>query len=98
MGTDGTELVQLTDEPGYDAEATIGPNGRIVFTSVRDGDMEIYSMDGDGGDVRRLTNRQGPDGGPFFSALWGGCHFCMNSGVPPLYCCGVPHSFTAPHI
>ena len=68
VGTDGTELVQLTDEPGYDAEATIGPNGRIVFTSVRDGDMEIYSMDGDGGDVRRLTNRQGPDGGPFFSA------------------------------
>jgi Tol biopolymer transport system component len=27
---------------------------------VRDGDMEIYSMDGDGGDVRRLTTRTGP--------------------------------------
>ena len=53
--------------PGYDAEATIGPDGRIVFTSVRDGDMEIYSMNGDGSDVRRLTNRPGPDGGPFFS-------------------------------
>ena len=68
VGTDGSDLVQLTDVPGYDAEATIGPDGRIVFTSVRDGDMEIYSMDGDGGDVRRLTDRQGPDGGPFFSA------------------------------
>ena len=68
VGTDGSDLVQLTDMPGYDAEATIGPDGRIVFTSVRDGDMEIYSMDGDGGDVRRLTDRQGPDGGPFFSA------------------------------
>ena len=65
--SDGSELVQLTDEPGYDAEATIGPEGRIVFTSVRDGDMEIYSMSADGTDVRRLTNRQGPDGGPFFS-------------------------------
>ena len=64
---DGTELTRLTDTPGYDAEATIGPTGRIVFTSVRDGDMEIYSMKGDGSDVRRLTNRQGPDGGPFFS-------------------------------
>ena len=64
---DGTGLTRLTDTPGYDAEATIGPEGRVVFTSVRDGDMEIYSMNGDGSDVRRLTNRQGPDGGPFFS-------------------------------
>jgi Tol biopolymer transport system component len=29
--------------------------------------MEIYSMNGDGSDVRRLTNLPGPDGGPFFS-------------------------------
>ena len=64
---DGTGLTRLTDTPGYDAEATIGPDGRVVFTSVRDGDMEIYSMNGDGSGVRRLTNRQGPDGGPFFS-------------------------------
>ncbi len=65
---DGSNPVRLTDTPGYDAEATIGPDGRIVFTSVRDGDMEIYSMHGDGSDVRRLTNRIGPDGGAFFSA------------------------------
>ena len=64
---DGSDLRRLTSAPGYDAEATIGPDGRIVFTSVRDGDMEIYSMAGDGSDVRRLTNRPGPDGGPFFS-------------------------------
>ena len=65
---DGTGIQRLTDIPGYDAEATVGPDGRMVFTSVRDGDMEIYSMNGDGSDVQRLTNRQGPDGGPFFSA------------------------------
>lgn len=65
---DGTGLTRLTDTPGYDAEATVGKDGRIVFTSTRDGDMEIYSMNGDGSDVRRLTNRPGPDGGPFFSA------------------------------
>ena len=64
---DGTDPKRLTSTPGYDAEATIGPDGRIVFTSVRDGDMEIYSMASDGGDVKRLTNRKGPDGGPFFS-------------------------------
>ena len=64
---DGSNARRLTTTPGYDAEATIGPDGRIVFTSVRDGDMEIYSMNGDGSDVRRLTNRAGPDGGPWFS-------------------------------
>lgn len=68
VNVDGTGLTRLTNTPGYDAEATIGRDGRIVFTSVRDGDMEIYSMNGDGSDVRRLTNRPGPDGGPFFSA------------------------------
>jgi TolB protein len=64
---DGSNPRRLTTTVGYDAEATIGPDGRIVFTSVRDGDMEIYSMNGDGSDVRRLTNRPGPDGGPWFS-------------------------------
>jgi Tol biopolymer transport system component len=65
---DGSNTVRLTDTPGYDAEATIGPDGTIVFTSVRDGDMEIYSMDANGSNVRRLTNLPGPDGGAFFSA------------------------------
>ena len=64
---DGTGLTRITDTEGYDAEATVGPDGRVVFTSVRDGDMEIYSMNADGSDVTRLTNRPGPDGGPFFS-------------------------------
>ena len=64
---DGSNLRNITNSPGYDAEPTIGPDGRIVFTSVRDGDMEIYSMEADGSDVRRLTNRVGPDGGPFYN-------------------------------
>ena len=68
VAADGSNPVRLTDTPGYDAEATIGPDGTIVFTSVRDGDMEIYSMGADGSNVRRLTNLPGPDGGPFFSA------------------------------
>ncbi len=64
----GEDLVRLTATPGYDAEATIAPDGsRIVFTSVRDGDLEIYSMRLDGTDVKRLTAVAGYDGGPFFS-------------------------------
>jgi TolB protein len=66
--TDGSDLRPLTRTPGYDAEATISPDGRrIVFTSVRDGDLELYSMNLDGSDVRRLTNEKGYDGGAFYS-------------------------------
>jgi Tol biopolymer transport system component len=34
---------------------------------MRDGDLDIYSMDSSGKNVRRLTNELGYDGGPFFS-------------------------------
>ena len=67
VAADGSGLTRLTDAPGYDAEPTIAPDGTIVFTSVRDGDMEIYTMNADGSGVKRLTSRAGPDGGPFFS-------------------------------
>ena len=65
---DGSDLRRLTSSPGYDAEATLSPDGqRLVFTSVRDGDLDIYTMNVDGSDVRRLTDSVGYDGGPFFS-------------------------------
>jgi len=65
---DGKNLKQLTDSPGYDAEATVCPvTGAIVFTSVRDGDLELYTMEADGTNVKRVTNRPGYDGGAFFS-------------------------------
>jgi Tol biopolymer transport system component len=65
---DGTDLKRLTSTPGYDAEATVSPDGKtIVFTSVRDGDLEIYTMDTAGANVKRLTREPGYDGGPFFS-------------------------------
>ena len=38
-----------------------------MFTSTRDGDIDIYTMNADGSDVRRLTTAVGYDGGPFFS-------------------------------
>lgn len=61
-------LAPLIAAPGYDAEATVSPMGdRIVFTSTRDGDLEIYTAAIDGSDVRRLTTTPGYDGGAFFS-------------------------------
>ncbi len=59
---------RLTNTPGYDAEATISPDGKkIVFTSMRSGDLELYTMDIDGSHVKRLTYELGYDGGAFFS-------------------------------
>ena len=65
---DGGDLVALTDTDAYDAEATVCPvDGSIVFTSTRDGDLDLYRMDADGTNVRRLTDTPGYDGGAFFS-------------------------------
>jgi TolB protein len=64
---DGSDLKQLTKAPGYDAETTISRNGKLAFTSKRDGDLDIYTMDRDGKNVKRLTNELGYDGGPFWS-------------------------------
>jgi len=59
---------RLTATPGYDAEATISPRGdRIVFTSLRNGDIDLYTMNLDGSDVRQVTHEVGYDGGAFFS-------------------------------
>ncbi len=44
------------------------PDGRkILFTSDRDGDLELYTMNPDGSDVRRITHALGYDGGAYFS-------------------------------
>jgi Tol biopolymer transport system component len=65
---DGQGLQRLTATPGYDAEATVSPDGKsIVFTSIRDGDLDLYVMNLDGTRVRRLTTEVGYDGGAFFS-------------------------------
>jgi len=59
---------QLTNTSGYDAEATVSPNGdKIVFTSNRSGDLELWTMDIDGSNQKQITDALGYDGGAFFS-------------------------------
>lgn len=65
---DGSNIVRLTSTPGYDAEAVYSPKGdKIIFTSVRTGDLELYLMDPDGSSIEQITNTPGYDGGAFFS-------------------------------
>jgi len=65
---EGNIVKQLTNEIGYDAEPTVSPKGdKIVFTSTRSGDLELYTMNIDGSDVTQITHELGYDGGAFFS-------------------------------
>lgn len=65
---EGNIVSQLTDYPGYDAEATVSPKGdKIVYTSTRSGDLEIWVMDIDGSNKTQITSELGYDGGAFFS-------------------------------
>lgn len=64
----GEDAKLLFQSKGYDAEATVcRTDGRIVFTSTMDGDPELYVIDRDGKNLRRLTHTPGYDGGAFFS-------------------------------
>ena len=64
----GNIINKLTNEEGYNAEATISAQGdKIVFTSLRTGDLELYTMDIDGSNVKQITFDLGYDGGAFFS-------------------------------
>jgi TolB protein len=64
----GNIVKRLTNTPGYDAEATVSPKGdKIVFTSVRSGDLELYTMNIDGTGVKQITHELGYDGGAFFT-------------------------------
>jgi len=66
---EGEIIANLTpDSPGYDAEATLSPDGtKIVFTSMRTGDLELFIMNTDGSEVVQVTDQLGYDGGAFFS-------------------------------
>jgi len=64
----GDMVGKLVEHPGYDAEATVSPKGdKIVFTSMRSGDLELYTMDINGKNVKQVTDELGYDGGAFFS-------------------------------
>jgi Tol biopolymer transport system component len=64
----GKNTKRLTNSPGYDAEAVLSPKGdKILFTSDRSGDLELWTMNLDGSNPKQITNALGYDGGAFFS-------------------------------
>lgn len=66
--TSGKIVKQLTNSKGYDAEATLSPDGKkMIYCSDKDGDLELYIMDLATGKEKRITNMLGYDGGAWFS-------------------------------
>ncbi|MFH1121072.1 MAG: hypothetical protein V1775_14735 [Bacteroidota bacterium] len=64
----GNIVDTLVKHKGYDAEATVSPDGRmVVFTSDRTGDLELFTCNTDGSHVKQVTYGLGYDGGAFFS-------------------------------
>jgi Tol biopolymer transport system component len=63
---DGSRIVFASNRRAYTDE--ISDAERAIFAHDKSFMMDIYVMDADGANVRRLTDAPGYDGGPFFSA------------------------------
>ncbi len=62
---DGERVVFASNRQAYQGELSV--EDKKWFEKNKSFLMEIYSMNADGSDVRRLTEAEGYDGGPFFS-------------------------------
>jgi Tol biopolymer transport system component/Zn-dependent M28 family amino/carboxypeptidase len=63
---DGSKIVFASNRRAY--QAPMSAQDAAMFEHDKSYLMDIYLMDADGGNVRRLTDAPGYDGGPFFSA------------------------------
>ena len=63
---DGTKIVFASNRQAYDG--SLSEEDQKAFKLDKKFPIEIYLADADGSNVKRLTNTDGYDGGPFFSA------------------------------
>lgn len=73
IGVDGSDLTQITRDGGHDFDPLYLPDGRIMFTSSRDGEMDeynhapsehLYRCNADGSELERVSFNQSDDFDP----------------------------------
>ena len=64
---DKDSIYEVFSSEGYDAEGEGNYGDIVVFTSSKDNDLELYTLDLKTGKVVRITNFPGYDGGAMFS-------------------------------
>ena len=81
---DGSEARNLTpDSPGFDGYPSFSGDGKqVVFVSSRDGSLDLYLMNADGSNVRRLTDDHAIDLFPTFSPTANQIAFVSNRDNP----------------
>lgn len=75
---DGKKIVFASNRQAYEGELSAADAERLQ--TDKQYFMEIYTADADGGNLRRLTDTTGYDGGPFFSA--DGSQICWRRFTP----------------
>lgn len=87
MNANGTNVVQLTDNPASDRSPVWSPDGtKIAFVSNREWNSDIFVMNADGTDVVQLTDSFAEDLNPAWSP--DGTRIAFNSdrdGLPQIY-------------
>lgn len=63
----GGQVTNMTNSPGGDFNPAWSSDGRIAFTSFRDGNGEIYVMNGDGTNQTRVTSATSNEDHPAWS-------------------------------
>ena len=68
MRIDGSRLERLTDDPAFDDQAVMSPDGRrVAFVSSRSGQADVWMLDLASKQLRNLTNHPGGDYRPAWS-------------------------------
>jgi len=87
MNADGTDPVNLTNNPAFDTDPAWSPDGtKLAFASYRDGigGAEIYVMNANGTTPTRLTNDPADDRTPAWQAVGATVLYPFAGFFPPV--------------
>jgi dipeptidyl aminopeptidase/acylaminoacyl peptidase len=87
MNADGTDQINLTNNPAHDSSPSWSPDGtKIAFMTGRDINGEIYVMNADGTDQVNLTNNPADDICPSWSPFLTAESAHLEVPYYPAYC------------